>query len=262
MIPIMKSILSLTERMLDYPVYTLTGILPNLMYFINGGGIEICIKNLIYPLTSTLETVGLSDMVDLSKLTQIDTEKLLDTLIKDVDLGVKLPELDIKQFGTIGTLVPAQTKRTQAGQPMTIQYLQSDRTGVLITFLRYLVAIMKTPGNEGLVDSFMSTSGTENEMFATYSSGISEELAKMNTDETVEWLYKIFFRERATVQETDPDFTPTVIYTQTKKTNWAAVAGGILAAVAVIVIVAMLNRDKLSELISKAKEKKARNEEA
>lgn len=262
MIPIMKSILSLTERILDYPVYTLTGILPNLMYFINGGGIEICIKNLIYPLTSTLETVGLSDMVDLSKLTQIDTEKLLDTLVKDVDLGVKLPELDIKQFGTIGTLVPAQTKRTQAGQPMTIQYLQSDRTGVLITFLRYLVAIMKTPGNEGLVDSFMSTSGTENEMFATYSSGISEELAKMNTDETVEWLYKIFFRERATAQETDPDFTPTVIYTQTKKTNWVAVAGGILAAVAVAVIVAMLNRDKLTELISKAKEKKARNEEA
>lgn len=262
MIPIMKAILSLTDRILDYPVYTLTGILPNLMYFINNGGVEICIKNLLYPLTSTLETVGLSDMVDFSAITQIDAEKLISDFMATADLGIILPELDLKQFGTIGSLVPTYTKRTQAGQQMTIQYLRSDRTGVLITFLRYVVAIMKTPGNEGIVDSFMGSTGEENEMFSTYSSGIGEELAKMTTDETVEWLYKIFFRERATVEEPKEEFTPTVIYTEKKTVNWKAIVGVSLAVVAVAVVAAMLNRDKLTELFRRAKEKRARKEEA
>lgn len=261
-IPIMKSILSLTERILDKPVYTLTGILPNLMYFINGGGIEVCIKNLLYPVTNTLETAGLSDMVDLSAVTAIDTDKLIAELTKKLDLGVKLPEFDIKQFGTIGKLVPANTKRTQAGQPITIQYLQPDRTGVLITILRLVAQIMKTPGNEGIVDSFMSSTGEENDMFTTYSQGIGDEIAKMSIDETVEWLYKLFFRERAVVEEKDPDYTPTVIYTENKSVNLIAVAGVFAALAAAAIIVAMLNRDKLAEIFSKMKKKTNNEEEA
>lgn len=262
MIPIMKAILSLTERMLDYPVYTLTGILPNLMYFINNGGIEICIRNLLYPVTSTLAALGISDMLDLTQITNIDMKQVADKLTAELDLGIILPELDISQFGTIGTLIPAQTKRTQAGQPMTIQYLQADRTGVLITFLRYIVEIMKTPGNEGIVDSFMNTSGGDNEMFATYSTGIDEELANMSVDETVEWLYKIFFRERATVDEVDPDYTPTVIYTETRSVNWEAVIGAVFAVLLFAVIIALFNRDKLASLFGRRKRREAQNEEA
>lgn len=262
MIPIVKALLSLIERMLDYPVYTLTGILPNLMYFINCGGMDICINNLIYPITVTLESLGLSQMLDLNKLKEgINTDKLIEELTAKLDLGIKLPELDLKQFGTIGTLVPAQTKRTQGGQPMTIQYLQSDRTGVLITLLRYLVEIIKMPGNEGLVDSFMNTSGEGNDMFATYGADIGTELAQMSTDETVEWLYKIFFRERATVEESDPNYTPTVIYVEEKSINWVPIITGILIFVAVAGIIAMLNRDKITELITSAKEKKAQKED-
>lgn len=262
-IPIMKSILSLTERILDKPVYTLTGILPNLMYFINGGGIEVCIKNLLYPVTNTLETAGLSDMVDLSAVTAIDTDKLIAELSKKIDLGgVKLPEFDIKQFGTIGKLVPANTKRTQAGQPITIQYLQPDRTGVLITILRLVAQIMKTPGNEGIIDSFMSSTGEQNDMFSTYSQGIGDELSKMSIDETVEWLYKLFFRERATVEVKDPDYTPTVIYTENRKINWYAVAGVGIALITAVLAAAMLNRDKLDAFISEKKKKTNKEEEA
>ena len=261
--PIVKAILSLTERVLDYPVYTIASILPNLMYFINNGGIEICVSNLLYPVTSTLESVGLSDMLDLSQITSIDPESLVKELIGEIDLdGVTLPELDLKQFGTIGTLVPAQTKRTQAGQPMTIQYLQSDKTGVIITLLRYVVEIMKTPGNEGIVDSFMNASGEENDMFATYSEGIGEQLAAMSVDETVEWLYKLFFRERVTVEEPEEEYTPTVIYTEEKKIDWAVVGYSALGVSAVIVIAAMMCRDKLTELFGKLGKKKAQEEEA
>ena len=121
---------------------------------------------------------------------------------------------------------------------------------------------MKTPGNEGIVDSFMNTSGGDNEMFATYSTGIDEELAKMSVDETVEWLYKIFFRERATVEEADADYSPTVIYTEKKSVNWEAVIGISFAVIVLAVIVALFNRDKLTTLFSKRKKREAQNEEA
>ncbi len=262
MLPIVNSLLSLVERMLDYPVYTLTGILPNLMYFINGNGIEACISNLLYPITSTLDSLGLSDMLDTSTLTKIDTDKLLDELLSGAELGIKLPELDLKQFASIGTLTTAQTKRTQAGQETTIQYVQSDRTGVLITLLRYLVTVLKTPGNESILDSFMNSSGEQNEMFATYSAGIGDELAKMTTDETVEWLYKIFFRERATVEQVDPDYAPTIIYNEKKSVNITAILACVLIFIIVVIILAMLNRDKLTEIINQLKEKKAQKEES
>lgn len=262
MFPIVQAVVTLIERMLDYPVYTVTGILPNLMYFLNNGGLEICINNLLYPFTSVFDSLGISEYVNLSELTKgIDKDKIVDDLMGSLDLGIKLPELDLGQFASMGFLVPAQTKRTQAGQPMVIQYVQATRTDVLITLLRYMVQIMKTPGNEGIVDSFMSTSA-DNEMFATYSSDIDEQLAAMSVDETIEWLYKIFFRERATVEDNGAeDYTPTIIYNE-KKSNASTVTVivCILVLLAAGAVIAVLNKNKLLELIQKIKAKKSQEE--
>jgi hypothetical protein len=259
MLPIVQSLVSLVERFIDYPVYTLTGILPNLMYFINNGGIEICLTNLLYPITSIMDTLGLSGQFDFTSLMQIDTDAIVAELMGSLDLGIILPALDIAQFGSMGTLVTAQTKRTQLAQPMTIQYLQADKTGVLITLLRYMVQIMKTPGNEGIIDSFMTSSNGDSDLFATYSQDIGTELAAMSVDETVEWLYKIFFRERATVEENNyEDYTPTIIYKEKKSVNLAAVLGVTAAVIATGAVLAFINRKKLLELIEKLKEKKSK----
>jgi len=257
MFPIVQAVVSLVERFIDYPVYTLTGILPNLMYFINNGGIEICLTNLLYPVTSIMDTLGLSGQFDFTSFMQLDTDAIMTELLGGIDLGITLPELDLQQFGSMGTLVAAQTKRTQLLQPMTIQYLQADRTGVLITLLRYMVQIMKTPGNEGIIDSFMASNG-DNEMFATYSQDIGTQLASMTVDETVEWLYKIFFRERATVEDNNlEEYTPTIIYEEKNRINWGAVLGATAAVVAVGAVLAFINRKKLLELIIKLKERKS-----
>ena len=256
MFPIVQAVVTLIERMLEYPVYTLTGILPNLMYFINNGGIEICINNLLYPVTSLVDSLGLSGQINLEAVKEkIDTEKLMDDMISKIDLGIILPELDLKQFGSIGYLIPVQTKRTQQGQPMTIQYLQSDRTAVLITLLRYMVEIMKTPGNEGIIDSFMASNG-DNEMFANYSSGITEELAAMSVDETIEWLYKLFFRERATVEEPEEDYTPDIIYKENNSFSGTTVIICLLVLAAAAGVIGWLNKEKIKELIAKIKERK------
>lgn len=257
MLPVVQSVVSLIERFIDYPVYTLTGMLPNLMYFINNGGIEICITNLLYPVTSIMDSLGLSGQFDFSSLVTLDTDAIIKELTAELDLGIKLPELDLEQFGSIGTLVSVQTKRTQLMQPMTVQYLQADRTGVLMTLLRYMVEVMKTPGNEGIVDSFMSTNG-DNEMFATYSADIETELAAMSVDETIEWLYKLFFRERATVEENNlEDYTPTIIYEDKSSISWGKVFGFTVPLLAVAALVAYKKREKLLELAKKLKKRKS-----
>ncbi len=258
MLPIVQSVVSLVERFIDYPVYTLTGMLPNLMYFVNNGGIEICINNLLYPVVSIMDSLGLAGQFDFSSLMQLDTDKMIDDLIAGLNLGIKLPELDLQQFGSMGTLVTAQTKRTQLTEPMTVQYLQADRTGVLITLLRYLVEVIKTPGNESIVESFMSGANGDSDLFATYSSDIGAEMANMTVDETIEWLYKLFFRERATVEENNlEDYTPTIIYKEKKSINWDIVLGVTAVILAVGAVAAYINRKKLMELVEKLRDRKS-----
>jgi hypothetical protein len=103
------------------------------------------------------------------------------------------------------------------GNNIMIYAVDSDQTAVLITILRYFVGVMKAPGNEDLMTSFMGSGSSENDMFATYSGGITEQLASMTTDETVEWLYKLFFRERPIVEEkNEEEYLPTIIYKEHK----------------------------------------------
>lgn len=256
MLPIVTAIDSLIVRIMDAPVKTLTEILPNLMYFLNGGGIKICVENLLYPVTELLNEFGAASLVDLSQLTNIDVKALISSLIKELNLGISLPELDTEQFASMGTLMTVQTHRTQGGAPMTVSYVQADQTAVLVTFLRYLVEVLKAPGNESLMTSFMS-SDTEggNAMFATYSQGIGDEMAKMNTDETIEWLYKLFFRERAVdVQLQEKEYMPTIIYNEKFHRGLSSkTVSLIILLLMILVMVAVINRERLMPFVLKLK---------
>lgn len=212
--PIVSTVVSFINRFMKKPVYTLTEIAPNLIYFIENDGIAICVENLLYPITSLTKELGLGDIIDLSELKGVDINKLVEEMTSGADLGMKLPKADVSLLGTIGQLKTMESKRTSGGQPVTISYVEADKTAVLVTILRYVVEVLKTPGNESLINGFMG-GGAEggNDMFATYSSGIGEEMAAMTTDETVEWLYKLFFRERAVKEEkVEDDYLPTIIY--------------------------------------------------
>ncbi len=257
--PIVTSVASLIERVLDKPVYTITEILPNLLYFVNNGGIEIVIGNLLYPVMKVMNQLGMSDMLNLSQMTKLDINSTVKDLMGSMDLGMELtlPELDLNQFQGMGQLVTVSSKRTQQGSQIMVYAVDSDQTAVLITLLRYLVTVMKTPGNEDLMTSFMgSGSGDENNMFATYSGGITEELAAMSVDETVEWLYKIFFRERAVVEEKDDNYMPTVIYKEEFKMPWGTIFTVLLFVVGIGLFLGLANRDRIMILLEELKQKK------
>ncbi len=232
---LVNSVCAFAERFMEKPVYTITDILPNLLYFVENDGIYHCVKNLLYPLTRITDKLGINDIVDLSSLKNIEINKLAKELMSKADMGITLPEADIESLGKIGNLVETQSKRTSGGNFVKISYVEADRTALLVTILRYVVEVIKTPGNESIMNSFMG-GGAEggNEMFATYSAGIGEEMAAMTTDETVEWLYKLFFRERAVVPEKPEDnYLPTIIYVEEKESP----AGKIFAIVAIALCV-------------------------
>ncbi len=257
--PIVLAVVSLLERVLDAPVKTITEILPNLMYFLNNGGIKLCVENLFYPITKLLGEVGVSSLIDLTKITNLDYRTLLSELTSSLTAEIKLPEINLEQFAGMGSLMTVQTKRTQAGQPLNISYILADQTAVLVTFLRYLVEVIKTPGNESLLTSFMNSGGEGgNDMFATYSAGIGDEIAKMSVDETVEWLYKLFFRERAVdAQLAAQDYMPTIIY----EGNMGFKLSGktislIVLLLAILTMFAIINRERLIPFLASLSKRK------
>ncbi len=262
--PLVETLCVFLDRMLKKPVYTITEIAPNLIYFFKNDGIAICIENLLYPVTSLLSELGMGDMLSIKAMTEeIDTDKLLSELTSGLDLGMKLPEFDLELLGAMGSLETMESKRTLDGKSQTISYVKANQTGVLVTILRYFVELMKAPGNESLVTGFMS-GGAEggNDMFATYSAGIGDEMAAMTTDETVEWLYKLFFRERA-VKEIKPqdDYLPTIIYEPEKENT---VLKGFIFAILIICageLVYVKNRIRIERFVEDRKLKKKLKDE-
>ena len=208
---IVEAVVSLIDRILDKPVYTITEILPNLLYFINGGGIETCLENLIYPFTVLLKEIGMEDMLDMSGMVEIDLEKILGDMFKDNEFGIDLSGFDINEYAKMGQAVTVKSKRTVSSEFADITYIKADQTAIMVSLMRYLAGIMKDPEAD-MLDSLMGAAG-DNPMVASFVGGISEDLNNMTVDETVEWIYKLFFRERPIVEEKPTEeYMPTIIY--------------------------------------------------
>ena len=208
---IAEALTGLIDRFLEKPVYTLTEILPNLLYFINSGGIEICLENLMYPFTALLKEVGMENMLDVSEMMDIDIETILTGMLKDNEFGIDISSLDINEYAKMGEAVTVKSKRAVGSEFADITYIKADQTAIMVSIMRFLAEIMKDPEAD-ILGRLMGAAG-DNEMVASFVGGISEDLDSMTVDETVEWMYKLFFRERPIVEETvQEDYLPTIIY--------------------------------------------------
>ncbi len=258
--PVVTSICTLIERVLDKPVYTITEILPNFMYFLNNGGLEICIENLFYPAMTILEKLGISDMIDLSALSNINVSALVNDLFVSLDFPFAVPELNLSQFEGMGELVTVPSKRTQGGSMIQIYAVRADQPEVAATLIRYLIEIVKLPGNEGVIDSLLDSllkEAGDNELVVSFAQGIGADVKAMTVDEAVEWLYKLFFRERVVVEVTEPDdYVPDVPEYKggnDKLVKTVLTVFGVIFVAAAMV--AIINRDKIKYYIEERKNK-------
>ena len=101
-------------------------------------------------------------------------------------------------------------------------------------------------------------------MFSQYSAGIGDQMAEMTTDETIEWLYKLFFRERA-VSSTTGDFVydKEIIYQpEEKKSDAPKVIIPIVIVLLLIAAFLIWRRDRIKILFERRKAEKALKKEA
>lgn len=245
---IAEPITALIDRIIEKPVYTVTEILPNVLWFIESGGMNTALNNLLYPVTSLLKELGMENTVDMSSLTEeLDINEMLTGMLGSTDMGIDVESLDIKQFASMGQVTTVSSKRTLNGQPTTVSYIKADQPAIIVTLLRFIAEFMKTPGNDDMMLSMMGD--TEDSMMSQFSGGLGEELQNMTVDETVEWLYKLFFRERAVVEEKVTEkYLPTVIYEKEEKTTSAPFAVVVLvAAIAIAVVIIKKKKSHLDE---------------
>lgn len=214
---VLDPVFNLIDEVFEKPVYTLTELLPNFVYFIEGDNLEICLENLLLPLTGILDMLPGSLNLDFdtdSVLDELDVNKLISSLTKDS--GINMPQLDFSSLAYLGDSELRSSKSIVNSNPVRITYVKADRTAVLITVLRAFVDILKTPGNESLLTSVTDS----NSAMSQYSSSIGEQLASMNTDETVEWLYNLLFKDRVKKElKTDEVYSPTIIYEESEGSN-------------------------------------------
>lgn len=213
---ILNPILNLLDQICATPVNKLTEILPNIIYFLDSGAVSVCLSNLMRPfdaLTKNLSSVSL----DMSALTaDIDLGSLLTGLTSG--LGITMAELDISSFGSMGKAVTRTSKSVIDGQNLTYTYIESDKAGLFLTLLRFLAETMRIPGNEDLLMSTMSSEDMGS--FSSYTDTLTEQISAMNTDELVEWLFNLFFKERIQAEQVvKEEYVPNIKYQEPEESN-------------------------------------------
>ena len=77
---------------------------------------------------------------------------------------------------------------------------------------------MRIPGNEDLLMSTMSSEDMGS--FSSYTDTLTEQISAMNTDELVEWLFNLFFKERIQAEQVvKEEYVPNIKYQEPEESN-------------------------------------------
>ncbi len=252
---LMKPLLALVDKVIEKPVYTLTEILPNILFFVSNGSAMQCIENLITPVFDLLEEFSIKPEDIGFSLDEIKNTDIISSIEESVTKikDVKLEKPDLKKLAGLGQAVSYQSKATYNGAPVTLTYINADRPGVMVTLVRYLVGIISNPENSSLLDGLMGGEGAGT--FGEFSSGIGDQMASMSEDELIEWLYQLFFRERPIKEETtsDVNYSTAFKYVEKEEKNTRIIAPIIVIVIVAIVVLVIIFRKKIMDKIKNTK---------
>ena len=271
---IFTPVFALLDQICETPVKTACAKLPNIVYFLYNDGLKNCLSNLLYPITAKLEQVGLSGVLsgDLMDPSALDIDSLMDKLLSSTDLQIKLVKPNLRRLESFGTQKTLVSKRTAEGSETVYTYIEANSPAVLLTALRYLVNTLSLEENKEVLSSFMTSmmagqgdeekDPDEPDMMAMYAGSIGTKFESMSTDEIIEWLYDLLFRETPPVEPED-DYIPTIIYEKEKHHHPVIVIVVLLAvlALAFVVLRYLDKRNKFDKLKEKRRERfNAKNE--
>ncbi len=241
---VLDPVFDMLDKLANKPVQTIVDILPNVVYFMESGSLEKCISNLLLPITSMLNRVpGVVDFkLDATELTKnLDLNTLMSSLLKDS--GIKMPEFDIKSLASLGTATQKVSKSVIGGEKVKYTYIEADRDAIILSLLKLVAKLLKTPGNETLLMGSMGSGGNMN--FDT--SSMTAQFESMSEDEFIEWLYNLFFKERVQFEIVKgEDYSPTIIYKPAEKDYTVLyIISGYLGLCAIVGVIFFINRKRL-----------------
>ncbi|MBR5410343.1 MAG: hypothetical protein IK104_06875 [Clostridia bacterium] len=272
---VLDPIAALLDRLVETPVATVTEILPNIVFFIQSGGLKQCVENLLYPVKALLGKLGLESLLptDLTEsVGSIDIDGLLSSLADNGDLSLTLEKPDLDKLAGLGTLETLPSKRTAGGVQTTYSYVRANSEQVLVSILRYAVGTLKSEENSSVLSGMMQAEdmGGGGDMFATYAGKITEQLKTMTVDETIEWLYNLLFSETPKRDHSNEEEVPAFEYVEQKRGAFdyrtVLIVLGVILLLVLIVVLSRVNlrdmRERRKNLKKKRREQKEKLKQA
>ncbi len=240
---ILNPVFDLLDDLAEKPVKTAVKILPNIIYFMDSGSLDVCVSNLLLPITSFLNRadLGLEMPMDAGALTkELDINNIAKTLLSDS--GMKVADFDVKKIASLGVKTEKKSKSVIDGKNVSYSYIEADTSGVVMALLRVVAKTMQMPGNETLL---MGTMGGNNVAFDV--SAISQQFEGMTENQFIEWLVNLFFKERVKVEIIEEEeYSPTIIFTPEEENHTVLYVFIAYVCLCVVVgIVIFINRKRL-----------------
>ena len=137
---ILKPVLNLLEEIYTDPVNKVFEILPNLLYFINNDGLQVCVENTAQAIFVLLDTVRPIYSIDFSlnlDLTQLVIDALAGLKINGEPVNLKIPFLYDLNMLTVGTVTPYTSKSGETAYRLE----NVDKADFVTVILRNVVEI-------------------------------------------------------------------------------------------------------------------------
>lgn len=163
---ILTPVLNLLEEIYTDPVNKVFEILPNILYFINNGGLQVCVENTAQAIFVLLDTVRPVYDLEFSlnlDLTQIIIDALAGLEIDGEPINLKIPFLYDFNMLTVGTVTPYSSKSGEKAYRLE----NIDQADFVTVILRNVVELAFYEDNINIVADLIA-----NKM------GMSEDLKK------------------------------------------------------------------------------------
>ncbi|MBE6719384.1 MAG: hypothetical protein E7571_01855 [Ruminococcaceae bacterium] len=188
-INILKPLFGFVDDVTDKPFDTLTKVLPNVGYFIENNGVAQAVGNLLAPLTAKDGILGVlkKDGLDIDKLIKLIFAKdlgsivadalninakltidlnhmektniqvivvpLVNKILADNKLGIKLPDISFKKLASHGTVKVVRSAAKNDEGKYTTRQVKADQGETLVATFRYIADVLIK--NASAIDSLL-----------------------------------------------------------------------------------------------------------
>lgn len=153
---ILTPILNLVDRIYQNPIDTIIDILPNLLYFIDCGGLQVAVENTLQSAFVLLDTVrpiyNISFDLNLN-LQQIIVDLLANLEVNGQKLNLKIPFLNDLSLLMVGTVTEYDSK---SGLDPTYMLMNTDKADFVTVLLRNVVDLIFYEENQKVITDLIA----------------------------------------------------------------------------------------------------------